>query len=221
MPSLRANIMNSVCWTLSNHQALCQPLYTHYLSILTKSHEVISVWLEGKGSNRSDKLLQVTWLVDGRCWLCTRDGPAPSPYSFLSGMLLPREWKQGDGTCTWGSDLPRLSSSNPSNYTDLARLVFFLFCSGSKNFTQLFQSWLQLGSQAGNGSRYVWFEHWGRLSSCYHLQRPTGELRVMETPERGGWGQAGQSYSCRLTGAILEAWVDGPHSHTYVYTPTW
>lgn len=137
---IRANIMNSICWTLSNHQALCQALYTHYLSILTKSHKVISVWLEGKGSNWSDKLLEVTWLVYGRCWLYTQDGPAPSQYSFLSGTLLPLEWKQGDGTCTWGNDsvlgtLHRLSSSNPNNYTDLARLVFFLFCSGSKNFT--------------------------------------------------------------------------------------
>lgn len=151
--------------------------------------------------------------MDGRCWLCTQDGPAPSPYSFLSGTLLPLKWKQGDGTCIWGNDLPRLSSSNPNNYTDLARLVFFLFCSGSKNFTQRFQSWLQLGSQAGNGSRYVWFENWGRLSSCYHLQRPTGELRVMETTERGGRGQAGQSYSCRLTRSNTRS-----HIHTRMRT---
>lgn len=35
---IRANIINSICWTLCNHQALCQPLYTHYLSILTWSY---------------------------------------------------------------------------------------------------------------------------------------------------------------------------------------
>lgn len=86
---IRANIMNSICWTLSNHQALCQALYTHYLSILTKSHEVISVWVEGEGSNWSDKLLEVTWPVDGRCWLYTRRASSKSIFFSLRHAASP------------------------------------------------------------------------------------------------------------------------------------
>lgn len=166
--------------------------------------------------------------IRGVAWGHTAGGPqrlasAPrlgTPRSLLFGLR--HAASPGAKAWVWSScrssrDAAQTVITNPHSDTNLAGLVFSHFATARRSSRNPSEVRWQLGSQAGKGSRYTWFENWGLLPSCYHLQRPTGERGRVGSPEE--WRAGGQGRR-NLQGGVMKAWVPGPHSLTYAHTCT-
>lgn len=117
------------------------PAPVHTLSF--KSHKIPWSYICSAGKERLKQIRQVAWgpVAGGWQMLALHPRRASSKSIFFSPRhaaspgvtagpwhLHLEQWLR-TGDSLW------LSSSNPNNYTHLARLVFFVFYSSSKNFT--------------------------------------------------------------------------------------
>ena len=168
-------------------------------------HYYLLYWLERL--EQSDKLLEITQLVDGRGWPLQPRLASSKIHTLLShhaaspgGEAVVMAATLGAPTKCQGQYADRHLIFT-YNYIHLARLVFLHFTAVQRSLRNFPKVRKQLGSKAGNGSRWAWIENWGLLSS-YHL------LWDGNTRGRGAGGWQGSHIYTHA------------HTHTHTHTHT-